>query len=89
PGTRPADGTRPARGAKPDDTKLVAALAAGLNLDAATVKAALAKLEAAHQAQHEARHAPPFAAIAKALSLDEAAVKAAFEANRPAAPAGR
>ncbi len=87
---KPARGTagaRPARGAKPSQTKLVAALASGLNLDTATVKAAFAKLDAARRAEHTAREAAMYAAVAKALGLETAAVKAAFEANRPAKPA--
>lgn len=84
---RPA---RPARGSagppkgKPGNTRLIAALAGGLNLDRATVKAALAKLEAARKAEHDARQAAMYAAVAAQLDLGADAVKAAFEANRPA-----
>ncbi len=89
-GTRPAKpaaGTRPAKGARPDQSKLIAALATGLGIDEATVKAAFDKIDAAHQADHAARDDAKFAAIAKELGLSTAAVKAAFEANRPAKPA--
>jgi hypothetical protein len=80
----PAAGTKPTPGTKLDDAKLAAALATGLKLDEATVTAALAKLHAAHEADHDAM----FTAIAKTLGLDAAKVQAAFEANRPAPPAG-
>jgi protein-disulfide isomerase-like protein with CxxC motif len=86
---RPAAGTqatRPARGAKPANTKLLAALADGLNLDTATVKAAFDKIEAAHRAEHTAREAAMYAALAAELNLSTDAVQAAFEANRPAKP---
>jgi len=83
-GTRPAPGTRPAR---PDQSKLIAALATGLGIDEATVKAAFDRLEAAHQADHAARETAMYAAVAKELGLSTDAVKAAFEANRPARPA--
>jgi hypothetical protein len=84
---RGTGGARPARGAKASQTKLIAALASGLNLDTATVKAAYTKIEAAHRAEHSAREAVMYAAIAQDLGLSTAAVKAAFEANRPAKPA--
>ncbi len=85
---KPAAGTKPAPGSRPDDSKLVAALASGLNLDETTVKAALDKLHTAHEADHTARETAMYAAIAKTLDVDAAKVKAAFEANRPAPPAG-
>jgi hypothetical protein len=84
PEARPAQGTMPP---KPDHTKLIAALAAGLNIDEATVTAAVEKLEAAHEAEHQAREAAMYAAVADALGKTAAEVKAAFEANRPARPA--
>lgn len=84
PTTRPADGTRPA---KPDQTKLIAALASGLGIDEAKVKAALTTLQSEHQADHEARHTAMYAALAKSLNLETSAVQAAFEAVRPARPA--
>lgn len=73
--------TPPARGTKPDDAKLVAALADGLKLDSATVQAALDKLHATHGPG--ARDA----ALAKALGKTTAEVKAAFDSVRPARPA--
>ncbi len=85
---RPARGTTPGtRPAKPDNTKLVAALASGLNIDDATVKAAFAKLDAAHKDDHGDRQAAMYAAVAKQLGVSADAVQAAFEANRPARPA--
>lgn len=87
PAQRPA---RPARGAKPgkpDNSKLVSVLATGLNLDEATVKAALAKLEADRKTAHETQEDARYAAIATALGVDAANVEAAFEAVRPARPA--
>ncbi len=87
-GARPARGAKPA-GARPSNTKLVAALANGLDIDEATVKAAFAKIEAAHKAEHTARAATMYAALAKELGLSTDAVQAAFEANRPAKPAKR
>jgi hypothetical protein len=82
---RPARGTTPGtRPAKPDNTKLVAALASGLNIDAATVKAAFAKLDAAHKDDHGDRESAMYAAVAKQLGVSADAVRAAFEANRPA-----
>lgn len=85
---RPAAGTKPtgARPARPDESKLIAALAEGLDLDTATVTAAMEKAQAAHRAEHEARHTEMYAAIAKALDRTTAQVQAAFEANRPARP---
>jgi hypothetical protein len=89
---RPARPTAAARHAgqppaKPDDTKLVAALASGLNIDTATVQAALDKLDVARKADHAAREAAMYAAVAAQLNVSSDAVKAAFEANRPAQPA--
>jgi hypothetical protein len=83
---KPAAGSKPsgARPAKPDQTKLVAALAEGLGLDTAKVQAALTAAEKAHRAEHDARHTEMYAAIAKALDKTTAQVQAAFEANRPA-----
>ena len=90
---RPADGTPPSgtaqRPARPDDTKLIAALATGLSLEQSAVKAAFEKVEAAHRAAHAARDAARYAALAKTLGVDADAVQAAFEAVRPAKPAGR
>ncbi len=98
---KPADANRPARpagarpigpppaGARPSNTKLIAALASGLGIDEATVKAALDKIEAAHKAEHSTREAAMYAALAKELGLSTDAVQAAFEANRPAKPAKR
>ena len=91
-GAKPA-GVRPAgpkpTGARPSNTKLVAALASGLGIDEATVKAAFSKIEAAHKSEQTARQATMYAALAKELSLSTDAVQAAFEANRPAKPAKR
>jgi protein-disulfide isomerase-like protein with CxxC motif len=86
-GAKPA-GPPPA-GARPSNTKLIAALASGLGIDEATVKAALDKIEAAHKAEHAAREIAMYAALAKELDLSADAVQAAFEANRPAKPAKR
>jgi len=72
--------------AKPANTKLVAALASGLSIDTATVKAAFAKIEAARKADHAAREAAMYAAVAAQLNVSADAVKTAFEANRPAKP---
>jgi hypothetical protein len=83
---RPAAGTTPA---KPDESALIAALAKGLSVDQSAVTAALAKVRAAHEAEHEARDNARYAALAKTLGVDTSAVKAAFEAVRPARPAGR
>jgi hypothetical protein len=84
---RPAKPARASAGtpkSKPSNTKLIAALAGGLDLDAATVKAAFAKIERARKAEHDARQAAMHAAVAAQLNLGADAVKAAFEANRPA-----
>ena len=51
PGTRPA-GPRAGRPPRPDNTKLIAALASGLDIDTAKVEAAFATLDAAHKADH-------------------------------------
>jgi hypothetical protein len=75
--------TRPAAGTNPDRTALVSALAAGLNVGAADVTAALAKADAAHKAQHDAHDKVMAAAIARELGLDTATVQAAL-ATRPA-----
>ena len=77
---KPAAGEKPAAGskpAKPDHTKLVAALASGLNIDEATVTAAFAKLDAARGAEFAA-------ALAAELGLSTEAVQAALDATRPA-----
>jgi hypothetical protein len=87
PSTPPSSTTQ--RPAKPDESALIAALASGLNLDQSAVKAALAKVQAAHQAEHAARDSARYAAVAKTLGVDTDAVKAAFEAVRPAMPAVR
>jgi hypothetical protein len=87
PSAPPSSSTQ--RPAKPDDSALVTALASGLNLEQSAVQVALAKVQAAHQAEHEARDAARYAALAKTLGVDAAKVKAAFEAVRPAPPAGR
>ncbi len=86
-GSKPTAGSRPKPGARRSNTKLVAALATGLNLNEATVKAALDKIDAAHKADHPSRGDAMTAAIAKQLGLSTDAVRAAFEANRPAKPA--
>lgn len=83
PTSKPAKGSKPA---KPDQTKLIAALAGGLNLDEATVTAALDKLDAAHEAEHTERETAMYTALATALDKTAAEVQAAFEANRPAKP---
>ena len=83
---RSANAPRPPRGAKRSNTKLIAALASGLSLDEATVKAAFTKIEAAHKAEHTAREAAMYAAVAAYLGVSADAVKAAFEANRPSKP---
>jgi hypothetical protein len=87
---RPA---KPARGgaarppARPDSTKLIAALASGLDMDTTTVRAAFAKIDAARKAEHAAREAAMYAAVGSELNLSSETVKAAFEANRPVKPA--
>ena len=88
---RPAAGTAPQRPAagRPDNSALVAALASGLGLDESAVKAALDKLAAAHEAEHQARDNARYTALAKTLGVDAEKVAAAFEAVRPAKPAGR
>lgn len=78
-----ADGGRPGF----DDSALVAALAKGLSIDEATVKAAFDKIAAAHEADHGARETAFYAAVAQSLGLDAAAVQKAFEAARPQPPA--
>jgi hypothetical protein len=79
----------PPRGGRPgfDDSALVAALAKGLSIDEATVKAALDKIAAAHEADHAARETALYAAVAKSLGLDASAVQKAFEAACPKPPA--
>jgi Clp amino terminal domain, pathogenicity island component len=89
---RPAKPTAGARKqgkpGKPDDSKLVAALASGLNIDRATVQAAFDKLATTRRAEHDARETAMYAAIAAKLGVSADAVKAALEANRPTRPAG-
>jgi len=77
------------RPAQPDESALIAALAKGLSVEESAVKAALAKVRAAHQAEHQAPDGARYAALAKTLGVDAAAVKSAFEAVLPARPAGR
>ena len=87
---RPAGDTTPGtRPAKHDDAKLVATLASGLNIDQATVKAAFANLDAAHEDGHDHgdRASAMYAALAKQLGVSAGAVQAAFEANMPVRPA--
>jgi hypothetical protein len=89
PAQRPAPGSpRPAR---PDDSKLISALATGLGIDEATVQTALDKVHAAHEADEQAEHAARDTAFAKALAdklgLDVDKVKAALDAVRPERPA--
>jgi hypothetical protein len=69
---------------KPDHTALIAALAEGLDIDQSTVQTAFDELEAAHEADHEAREQALYDAVAEALGKTPDEVKAAFEANRPA-----
>ena len=83
PDSPPPPGSAPAR---PDRSALIAALASGLNLDTATVTAALDKLGAAHRDDHRARETAMFAALARSLGKTADEVRAAFEANRPAGP---
>ena len=86
---KPAAGARTkGKRGKPDDSKLIAALASGLNIDQATVQAAFDTIEAAHTAEHDAREATMYAAIATKLGVSAEAVKTAFEANRPVKPGG-
>jgi hypothetical protein len=73
-------------GPRPDDTKLISALATGLGIDEAKVKSALADIAAAHEKEHAAKDAERYAAIAKTLGLDAKDVQAAYEAARPAKP---
>ena len=84
PTSKPADGTPPPR---PDNSKLTAALASGLNLDQSTVQAAFDELDAAHKADETARRTAMYAAIAKSLGTTTDAVQSAFEAVLPAQPA--
>jgi hypothetical protein len=70
-----------------DNGALVSALAKGLSIDEATVKAALDKIAAAHEADHAARETALYAAVAKSLGLDASAVQKAFEAACPKPPA--
>jgi hypothetical protein len=88
PGPGPGPGGPP-RGGRPgfDDGALVAALAKGLSIDEATVKAALQKIAAAHEGDHAARESAFYAAIAKSLGVDASAVQKAFEAACPKPPA--
>lgn len=76
-----------ARPAKPSNARLVAALARGLDIDTAKVKAAFATIEAARRAEHETREQAMYTAVAKELGVSAGAVETAFEANRPAKPA--
>lgn len=96
---RPARGAKPPkpptsassaakRAGKPpkrDNTKLIAALASGLNKDSATAKAAVEKVDAAQKAKHDAEHKAREAAFAKALAeklnLDVAKVTEALEST--------
>jgi hypothetical protein len=79
----------PPPGGRPgfDDSALVSALAKGLNVDEATVKAALGKIAASHEADHTARETAFYAAIAKSLGVDASTVQKAFEAACPRPPA--
>lgn len=86
----PAADRRPARGARPtapDLDELVAALATGLDVSEAKVRAALDELHDAHRAEREQRHTAMYAALAQELGLRTEQVRAAFEANRPQRPA--
>jgi LysM repeat protein len=76
------DGGRPGM----DDSKLIAALATGLSIDQATVKAAFEKIAAAHEADHSTQETAFYAAIAKTLGVDASKVQQAFEAARPTPP---
>ena len=84
PTSEPAKGTTPP---KPDFSKLISALASGLNIDQATVQAAFDELDAAHKADETARRTAFYAAIAKSLGTTSDAVQSAFEAVLPAKPA--
>jgi hypothetical protein len=79
----------PPPGGRPgfDNSALVSALAKGLNVDEATVKAALDKIAASHEADHAARETAFYAAIAKSLGVDASAVQKAFDAACPKPPA--
>lgn len=77
PATPPAPGEAPP---KPNLSKLVTALASGLNKDEATVQAALDKLRAAHEAEHADRGpGKMFDALATELGKSSADVRKAFE----------
>jgi hypothetical protein len=85
---KPAEGARKmGKHARPDNSKLVAALASGLHLERATIQAALDKIDATRKTEHDSREIAMYAAIASKLGVSANAVKAAFEANRPAKPA--
>ncbi|MDX6705065.1 MAG: hypothetical protein QOK16_3413 [Solirubrobacteraceae bacterium] len=85
---KPAEGARKmGKHARPDNSKLVAALARGLHLERAAVQAAFDTIDAARKTEHDSREAAMYAAIASKLGVSANAVKAAFEANRPAKPA--
>lgn len=80
-GERPRHGERPRGGGRPprpDLSRLVTALAEGLDVEEAKVKAALDALETRHRAEHDARHAEIAAALAKELGLDADDVEAAL-----------
>lgn len=81
--------SHPRRGTRPDRTALVPALVSGLNTSEADVRAALATVDAAHRAEHEARDARRAAALARELGLSTETVAAALEATRPARPPRR
>ena len=69
---------------------LITALESGLSKDEATVKAAIDKLQAAHEAEHANRGpGKMFSALATELKLDEATVKSAFESVLGTPPAKR
>jgi hypothetical protein len=82
------DANRPAQppspGTKPNISGLVGALSSGLGIDKATVQTALARLQAAHEADHAARETAMATALAKQLNLDVAKVKQALAELRPA-----
>jgi len=85
--SRPVAGARKnGEPVKPNELKLVAALASGLNIDRATVQAAFDKLHAARKAEHDARESAMYAALAAKLGVAADAVKAALVANRPPKP---
>ena len=85
--SRPAAGARKnGKPGKPSDSKLVAALASGLNIDRATVQAALDKLHAARKAEHDARESAMYAALSAKLGVSADAVKAVLVANRSTKP---